>query len=92
MIRITVDGDIRSRLGDLQSPAELQDESGRVLAYLTPAVDAAVYAKLDPQISEDELDRREQGSPGRPLSDILSDLENKGLSLSPNEIHSGLAT
>ena len=78
MIRITIDDVMRSRLGDLQLPAELQDESGRVLAYLTPAVDPAVYAKLDPQISEEELDRRDQGSPGRPLSDILTDLENKG--------------
>ncbi len=77
MNRIIIDDVIRSRLGDLRLPSELQDESGRVLAYLTPAADAAVYAELDPQISEDELDRREKESRGRPLSEILSDLEKK---------------
>ncbi len=77
MNRITIDDVIRSRLGDLRLPSESQDESGRVLAYLTPAVDPATYAEIDPQISEDELDRREKGSRGKPLAEILSDLEKK---------------
>lgn len=75
MNRIIVDDVMRSKLGDLQFPTELQDESGRVLAYITPAVDPSEYAELESPLSEEELTRREKEGGGRPLSEILADLE-----------------
>ena len=77
MVRITVDNETLSRLGDLNQPAELHDESGRLLAYLTPVVDRSVYATADPGISEEELDRREAEEGGRPLKEIWADLEKQ---------------
>lgn len=77
MVRITVDSETLSRLGNLVQPAELQDESGRLLAYLTPVVDRSVYANADPGISEEELDRREAEEDGRPLSEIWAELEKR---------------
>ena len=78
MIRITIDSALASQLGNLQTPAELHDESGRVLGYLTPAIASAAYAQADPGISEAELDHREANGGGRPLQDILRDLEKRG--------------
>lgn len=77
MVRIIVDSEMLSRLGHLHTPAELHDESGRLLAYLTPVVDASVYATADPGISEEELDRRETEEGDRSLSEIWADLEKR---------------
>ena len=58
MTRITLDADLRSKLLNLTQPLELCDESGRVLARVLPAIDASMYEGLEPQISEEELQRR----------------------------------
>ncbi len=60
MTRITLDADLRSKLLDLTQPLELCDESGRVLARVLPAIDPSLYEGLEPQISEEELQRRWQ--------------------------------
>jgi hypothetical protein len=72
---IVVDDVLLARLGNLQSPAILRDSSGRALGYITPAVDPSLYAELEPEISEEELAEREALGGGRPLADILADLE-----------------
>ena len=77
MVRIVVDSEMLSRLGNLHAPAQLHDESGRLLAYLTPVVDASVYATADPGISEEELDRREAEESDKSLSEIWADLEKR---------------
>jgi hypothetical protein len=77
MVRIVVDNEMLSRLGHLHAPAELHDESGRLLAYLTPVVDSSVYATADPGISEEELDAREAEEGGRSLAEIWADLEKR---------------
>ena len=77
MVRITIDDETLSRLGNLHQPAELHDRSGRLVAYLMPAVDRSIYATADPGISEEELDRREAEEGGRSLSEIWADLEKR---------------
>ncbi len=77
-MKITVDDVLRSRLHDFRLPLELCDESGKVLGYVTPAVDPSLYEGVDSLISEEELDRRSQAGGGRPLADILRDLEGQG--------------
>ncbi|MBP87945.1 MAG: hypothetical protein CMJ64_14680 [Planctomycetaceae bacterium] len=72
-----VDQSTRTKLGNLESPLELCDEAGRVLGIFTPAADPAVYQGVDSPTSPEELRRREEQGGGRPLSEILADLEQK---------------
>ena len=76
MVRLTVDQETRAKLQDLNQRLELCDETGRLLGYFQPVVDPALYEGVDAPISEEELDRRERES-GRPLADILADLEGQ---------------
>lgn len=73
MTRIIVDEATRARLGNLAEAMQLCDESGRVLGYFTPASNLR-----EPQISQEEARRRLQQGGGRPLADILADLEKRG--------------
>jgi len=77
MNKIIIDDVLREKLDGLHEPTTLCDINGKALAYLTPVTDPSIYAKLDPQISEEELTRREKEGGGRPLSEILSDLKNE---------------
>jgi hypothetical protein len=60
MTRIVVDEALLSRLHNLAEPLELCDASGRVLGRFVPEFDPAEYEGLEPQISDEELDRRSQ--------------------------------
>jgi hypothetical protein len=62
MTRIVVDVALRSKLQNLTEPLELCDESGRVLARVTPTRDLSEYEPLEPQISDEELVRRSQSN------------------------------
>jgi hypothetical protein len=77
MVNIVVDDELRARLGDLKSPVTLQDASGRVLAYLTPAEDRSIYDELDMGISDEELDRRRSTGGGKPLEEWLKEFESR---------------
>jgi hypothetical protein len=72
MVRIVVDPATQARLEGLQVVAELCDASGRVLGRVVPVQQEVI---LEPQISEEELRRREAEGGGRPLAEILADLE-----------------
>ena len=60
MKRVNLSPKVQSQLGDLTTPLELCDESGRLLARLLPAIDPSLYEGLEPQISKEELQRRKQ--------------------------------
>jgi hypothetical protein len=77
MTRVTVDPLTQARLRGLAQPAELCDESGRVLGYFTPLSSRAPNGAMEPTISEEELRRREQEGGGRTLAEILADLGKK---------------
>lgn len=72
MVRIVVDPATQSRLEGLQVVADICDASGRVLGRFVPVQQELI---LEPQISEEEIRRREAEGGGRPLSDILADLD-----------------
>jgi hypothetical protein len=59
MTRVIVDETLRNKLHNLSEPLELCDESGRVLARLTPLLDPSRY-NLEPQISQEEMRQRKQ--------------------------------
>ncbi len=65
MARVVVDSLLREKLRGFALPLELCDDAGRVLARLIPVYDPDEYGPLDPPISEDELQRRENSSETR---------------------------
>jgi hypothetical protein len=77
MTQIVVDAVTRDQLCGLNHPAELLDKDGRVLGRFLPAADLAEWEPLEPQVGEEELGQRSRQSGGRPLSEILSDLEKR---------------
>ena len=76
MQRIILDQNIWSVLRKTNDDAELCDAAGRVVGYFTPATDPALYSGVESPTSPDELLRRKQEGGGRPLADILHDLES----------------
>ena len=56
-------------------PVECCTADGTVVGYFTPT--GAKKYDLDPGISEEEMERREAAGGGRPLADILRDLEKR---------------
>lgn len=70
---VIADEKMTAKLDAAGEPAMICTLDGRVLGYFTPAPPARL--NLEPQISEEELQRREQEGGGRNLADILRDLE-----------------
>jgi hypothetical protein len=77
MTRLLVDAELRSKLCDSRQTVELYDEAGKLLGYFYPAADPADYARAIPRVSDEELRRRVRQGGGRPLADILADLEKR---------------
>lgn len=77
MVNIVVDDELLAKLGDLQSSATLQDASGRILAYLTPAKDRSIYDELVPRISEEEIARRLAVGGGMSFSEMMAECERR---------------
>ncbi len=77
MTDVTVDAELRAKLGNLDRLLRVHDESGRILGYFHPVAvaDLSEYQNLDPPISDEELQRRRQVRTGRPLAEILARLE-----------------
>ena len=59
MVQVVVDAAMQNKLHNFSEPVELTDTAGRVLGRVIPASD------LGPQVSEQELDRREQANEKR---------------------------
>ncbi len=78
MNKVVVDEILRSKLDNFRSRLEFCDETGHVLGYLTPAADSAMYQGVESPTSPEELQRRSQEGGGRPLADVLDDLEKQG--------------
>jgi len=76
MNKIIIDDVLREKLEGLHEPVTLCDEHGKALAYVTPVADAAFYDALESPNSEAELARREREGGGRPLTEILADLNH----------------
>jgi hypothetical protein len=76
MTRIIIGADLESKLQSLTQPADLSDETGRVLGRFVPRVDLTEWEPLSPDVSEEELDRREQSNEKRyTTAEALASLE-----------------
>ena len=74
MTKVVLDQRARAQFHDLKEPMQFVDESGHLLGLFTPTVDPVL---LKPQISEEEIARRLARGGGRPLAEILRDLEKR---------------
>jgi hypothetical protein len=77
MTRVIVDEALRKKLHDLKETLELCDDAGHVLGRVTPVFDPALYEGLEPDISDEEIERRMREGGGRTLAEILADLEKR---------------
>jgi hypothetical protein len=76
MTRVLLDATLRSKLYNLSQPLELCDDAGRVVGRVFPAPDLSQYHPLEPQVSEEELDRRERANEKRySTAEVLAHLE-----------------
>ena len=73
---VILDQAATAKLGRYGDPVLVCDETGRVLGHFVPAVPAQ-HLDLEPQISEEELRKREQRTEGRTLAEIMADLEKR---------------
>ena len=76
MTSITLPDAILSQIKPGERAIEVCDTSGRRLGYFAPLATADDYLNARSAVSEDELDRRSLAGGGRPLADILRDLES----------------
>ena len=72
MTKVVIDAAVRAKLDDLQEPVELCDESGRTLGYFHPKFGDS---ETGSPFTDAEIERRQQQRTGRPLKEILKDLE-----------------
>jgi hypothetical protein len=77
MSRVIVDRETIAKLNRIAEATELCDDSGRVVGHFFPVLDPAIYKNQEPQISEDEMNRRERTGGGRSLAAIMADLEKR---------------
>lgn len=74
MTIIIVDAMLRSKLHNLAEPLELCDETGRVLGQFVPSREPVQYWPLEPQVSDEELERREQSTEWYTTDQVLKHL------------------
>ncbi len=75
MTKVVVDATVRSKLHNLTEALELCDESGRVLGRFLPVLDGSEGRRLEPQLSEEELQRREHETESYTTAEVLAYLE-----------------
>lgn len=68
---VVFDQQVTEQLEGMLDRAEVRDAKGRLLGMFMP------LSELAPPISREELDRRAAEPGGRPLADILHDLESR---------------
>ena len=76
MTQIILDATASNRLTNITHPVELCDPSGRVLGRFVPLIDLSVWEPASPELSQEELDRREQSGEKRyTTAEVLASLE-----------------
>ena len=75
MDKFLIDPATLGALPDLDHGVELCDLTGRALGWFVPVVAAADYDGYECPLSVEQLDAVERAGGGRPLADIVRDLE-----------------
>jgi hypothetical protein len=79
MTKVTVDSDLRAKLGDMRDLVEFRDENGKVVGFFHPV---APIVKADERptsspIADDEIETARQQKTGRLLAEIVADLDRR---------------
>lgn len=77
MTRGIIDLATLSRLRNAHDAVEIFDDSSNAVRHFVPTARPETGPLTRPQISEEELDRRQQTGAGCPLADLLRDLEKR---------------
>jgi hypothetical protein len=72
MIKIVVDPSLRNQLERLSEPAQLCDESGKVLGQFVPRPKSGGF--IEAPISREELERRKQSSVWHTTEEVVKGL------------------
>ncbi len=77
MTKLVADAALRARLHGFKDTVQICDEFGQVPGYFQPAVKPGDYAAagIESPFSGEEIERRRRDFSGRPLAEILKDLE-----------------
>jgi len=70
-----VDAALSSKLGQQLQPVALCDPSGRPLGQFIPNAILPAYGPFEPQISDEEMQRREQETESYTTAEVLAYLE-----------------
>ena len=74
MIKLIVDSEIAEQLEESPGLLEICNQSGRTIGYFQPTLPPGSLSAMSP-FSDEEIERRRKNRSGRPLRDILSDLD-----------------
>ncbi len=79
MTQMILEPNLRSRFGQTDSEVELRDEQGQLVGYFVPPTlhRELILAWSRIHVSDDDLERARREPAGRPLVDILKDLEQQ---------------
>jgi hypothetical protein len=75
MTQVILDADLKSKLLNLTKPLELIDSEGQVLARVLPILRLTGEGPFEPQVSEEELKRRQQETESFTTAEVLAYLE-----------------
>jgi hypothetical protein len=76
MTQITLDADLADKLHGLTQPVELVDPKGQVLGQFTPVIDMSEWEPISPDVTEEELDRREQSDEWYTFEEVMAHLKS----------------
>lgn len=78
MTRVTLDAALSNRLYELGQVVELCDPTGKVLGRFVPAADVSRWEPVTPDVSEEELLRRERSGDWVTTEEVLARLKERG--------------
>lgn len=76
MTKLTVEPDLQAKLGDFQDLVEFCDASGRVVGFFHPVAPTSQAHGGSP-FSDEEIEAVRRQRTGRPLAEILADLDRQ---------------
>jgi hypothetical protein len=76
MTQIILDADLANKLHGLTQTVELVDPKGQVLGQFTPVIDMSEWEPISPDVSEEELDRREQSDEWYTFEEVMAHLKS----------------
>jgi hypothetical protein len=77
MTQVVLDDATLEKLAQVTTTVDLCDRKGRVFGQFTPSAKPSRYVGREPDITKEELQRREREGGGRTLAEIMRDLEKR---------------